>query len=294
MEIIKEGRYDEITTELSRKAVEKIKKREKRLNLLIRLFERTPIDVSFYIRYSDEIIPQVYGGTYLEPKKVRKGLKNKRIVIHVDLPKTEELINKVMSSIIPDLKGIIRHEIEHVAQHKFKDRERKGFFSKKRRYPEDILYWEYLVEPYEVEAYVRGLYKKSKTSKTGLKDVIDSWINEYLINNENPLSKLDIDEIEHIRKAWYDYANKHLPKNEFRKYGFSYDSVNENNILNVSLDSKDEKKFFNILEDLDVIKFDILKKNNEVCDIKILFNESSTKEDFIIKLVMDEIKINFI
>lgn len=214
--LIKEGRYDKVTTDVSREIVEAIKKGRKSLKTRIRLFERTFVDISVYIHYDDEKFINVYGATYLKPKQIRKYYKNKRVVLHVDIPMSSELKIKSLSGLVPEIKNIVRHEIEHVLQAKFLDRERKDFFSQKRSYPKNIEYWEYLTEPYEVEAHVRGLFKKAKTVKQPLNDMLDDFFN-YL---REPEVDMDSDEIAAVEKAWTEYAMKHLPQTEFRKYGY--------------------------------------------------------------------------
>jgi hypothetical protein len=218
--LITEGRYDQVTTELSREIIGAVKRGIKRYQTQITLFSRTKVDVSFYLHYSDDNLePQVYAGTYINPKGIRKIYKNKRIVFHVEIPNDMELRNRSLSVLVPELKNTIRHEIEHVAQHKFTDRERKNFFSTRRGYPEDINYFEYLMEPYEVEAYVRGLYRKAKTLKQPLKVILDDWWN-YLDERVNS-GHLTADEAEQIKNAWIAYAKKHLPKTFDRKLGYS-------------------------------------------------------------------------
>jgi len=225
--LLLEGRYDNVTTQLSREIVIAAKQGKRRLKTRIVLFKRTYVDVSVYFHYlkspdntdlnavwEPDTLEQVYGATYLNPKEVRKEYKNKRIILHVDIPKDEDRRLASMSTLIPELKNIIRHEIEHITQHKFKDRERGGFFSEKRRYPQDIEYWEYLIEPYEIEAYVRGLYKKAKTLKQPLNVVLGAWW-DYLTSIE-----LHPDEIQTIKKAWTDYAKQHLPQTPLRQYGY--------------------------------------------------------------------------
>lgn len=226
--LIKEGRYDKVTTDVSREIVEAIKKGKRSIQTRIRLFERTFVDFSVYMHYDDEKFINVYGATYLNPKQIRKYYKNKRVVLHIDLPKSPELRMRSLSGLVPEIKNIVRHEIEHVLQERFLDRERKNFFSKRRVYPKDIEFWEYLSEPYEVEAHVRGLFKKAKTLKQPLNNMIDDYFN-YL---REPEIDMDPDEIELVEKAWKDYAIKNLPKTEFRKYG--YETEKEEDLMNES------------------------------------------------------------
>ena len=238
--LITEGRYDKVTTELSREIVSAIKKGIKRYQTKITLFSRTTVDISVYFNYDDNNSIDVSAGTYINPKDIRSHYKNKRIVFHVNVPKTEGLRMEKMSEIVPEVKNVVRHEIEHVAQAKFTDRERKGFFSSKRGFYSDeaaargkgITYFQYLMEPYEVEAYVRGLYKKAKTLKQPLNVLLDDW-QSYLENETN----LTGDEAKQIMDKWTDYAKKHLSQEPYlrkgdklvpsRWYGYNERFVNE-------------------------------------------------------------------
>jgi hypothetical protein len=222
--LLSEGRYDKVTTELSREIVDTIKRGSKRLQTRIVLFKRTYVDISVYIHYKENHATgdeQVYGATYLNPKDIRKHYSNKRIILHVEVPKDPEARRLGMSDLVPEIKNIVRHEIEHVTQNKFKDRERQGFFSNKRRYPEDIEYYEYLMEPYEVEAYVRGLYKKAKTLKQPLNVLLNAWW-DYLESVE-----VHPDEIRAVKNAWIAYAKKHLPQTPLRQYGYREEPAEE-------------------------------------------------------------------
>jgi len=211
--LITEGRYDQVTTELSREIVQAVKKGIKRYTTKIKLFSRTFVDIVVYFKYDDNQGVDISAATYLDPKNQfpRQQFKNKRIIFHVGVPASQELRNREMNVIIYELKNTIRHEIEHVAQSKFKDRQRKNFFSPSRSYPETLTYAEYLSEPYEVEAWVRGMYKKAKTLKQPLNVILnDFW--DYL--SETDLSD---QEINGIKELYIDYAKKHLSQGYLNK-----------------------------------------------------------------------------
>jgi len=217
--LLSEGRYDKVTTDLSREIVQAVKQGKKRLQTRITLFKRTNIEISVYFHYSDESEPEVYGAMYPKASEIRKHYKGMKIIYHVVVPLDRERRMQGLSDIIPEIKNIVRHEIEHVTQSKFKEKERAGFFSNKRRYPEDIEYWEYLTEPYEVEAYVRGLYKKAKTVRQPLNVLLNAWW-DYLRSVD-----LDPPEIEAVKRAWTGYAAKHLPRTPLRQFGYEEDNA---------------------------------------------------------------------
>ena len=177
--LLAEGRYDKVTSELTKELARAVMQGKKRLQTRIVVLKRTFVDISVYFKYQEEwdwqSFPLVYGGTYGNPKEIRKNFKNTRIVLHIEVPKDLDYRKEEMAMLVPEMKNIIRHEIEHVLQQRLTDRQREGFFSKHRRYPQDIEYWEYFVEPYEVEAYVRGLYKKARTLQQPLNVLFDEF-----------------------------------------------------------------------------------------------------------------------
>jgi hypothetical protein len=268
--LITEGRYDQVTTELSREIVSATKRGIKRYQTQINLFSRTKVDISVYFHYDDETPIDISAGTYINPKDIRSNYKNKRIVFHVNVPKTENLRLQKMSELVPEVKNVVRHEIEHVAQAKFKDRERKGFFSSKRGFYSDeaaargkgITYFEYLMEPYEVEAYVRGLYKKGKTLKQPLNVLLDDW-QMYLEDSTN----LTENEIDQIMGAWRAYAKKHLSQSSLRWYGYS-ENVNESRITEVGFKPSYMNPDINV-----IINFDAPDANKDLKPILEKFLE---------------------
>jgi hypothetical protein len=202
--LITEGRYDKVTGELARLVMLSARKGRKTLRTRIVLFTRTFIDISVRFKYVDYDDTAVGGG----------ALPNK-IFLTVELPADEGSRFRLFTKLLPELKDTIRHEIEHITQHRFKDRQRKGFFSQKREYPKHLSYFEYLTEPYEVEAYVRGLYKKAKTLRQPLNLLMDEWW-QYLESRQH----LNKDELEKTKDLWVGYAIKHLAKNSQRQYGY--------------------------------------------------------------------------
>jgi len=120
--LLSEGRYDKVTTELSQEMVNAMKQGKKRLQTRIQLYSRTFVDVIVYFHYKDEPLENlesVYGATYVNPKELRKHFKNKRIILHVETSKDLETRMRGISSLVPEIKNIVRHEIEHVNQGKF-------------------------------------------------------------------------------------------------------------------------------------------------------------------------------
>ena len=316
--ILSEGRYDKVTTELSREIVQAIKQGKKRLQTRITLFTRTNVEISVYFHYTDEYAPQIYGAMYPQAKDIRKHYKGMKIVFHVDVPRDPEVRTRELSSLVPEIKDIVRHEIEHVTQVKFKEKERAGFFSKTRRYPEDLEYWEYLTEPYEIEAYVRGLYKKAKTVRQPLNVLFNTWWDYLTSVNMHP------DEIRAVKNAWTSYATRHLPRTPMRQYGyevevpevqnveqeevigesqrvmgFKYRKPTVNAIVNIEASDSGNIRFklMDLLDRMNVEYNSITrggsKHNSYTLDLN-LFDEKETQaiiNDLNIKLMLDNIRV---
>ena len=311
-QILVEGRYDKVTTEVSREIINAVKSGKKRLQTRIALFQRTFVDISVYIHYKENIPqPQVYGGAYIDPKQIRKTYKDKRIVLHVEVDEDMSTRLEDMAFLVGEVKNIVRHEIEHITQYKFPDRQRKFFFSSKRSYPENLTYGQYLLEPYEVEAHIRGLYKKAKTirHRDGLNYTMQEWF-DYMDNVLEP------EEAKAVKKAWIDYAKIHLPKSHLRTYGyddnlsvgnlvesrtigFAYKKPDVRCVINIEAPQAGNIRFklMDILDDMNV-EYNSVKgsDSNYRLDLNIRDADEieTIKSDLYLKLMLNNINIGFV
>lgn len=224
--LLNEGRYDNVTNELTKEIIYAVKKGVKKYRTRIRLFSRTFIDIIVKIKEMDNLKEPLVGG-HMELSPNRGEYK--KMILDITVSSNKQDFYTDLNKLVAELKNIIRHEIEHIAQDRFKSKERGSFFSTKRRYPEDLEYYEYLTEPYEVEAYVRGLYKKAKTMKEPLNILIDEFGNYLESINIHP------DEIKTVLNTWRDYAKRHLIQTPYRKWGYIVDN---NVIENLNEDSQ--------------------------------------------------------
>jgi len=109
------------------------------------------------------------------------------------------------------LKNILRHEMTHVTQFDLEDR---ADILRPKETPSPIEIYsyggdEYFFQPVEVEAWVNGFYKESKTRRMMFTEVIDEWLEENNRDFENP------ENIQNLRKIWIDdfikrYGTKYL------------------------------------------------------------------------------------
>jgi len=107
----------------------------------------------------------------------------------------------VYGKINPRLQETIRHEIEHILQKK-KDPNSKFVFYND---------FKYLVDDNEIPAMVRGLYRRSKISKSNIDDEIIDYLNYFL--EEKYINK---EEFDIVIQKWLEYTKENLPKAKFK------------------------------------------------------------------------------
>lgn len=98
--------------------------------------------------------------------------------VYMDLTETPEDFIKSISGWYPELKNLLRHEIEHARQ---KTKDDEGTYDKYKATGigmsgtrKDAV--EYFQTKEEMEAYVVGLYKKAKMQKKPFAEVFDDWL----------------------------------------------------------------------------------------------------------------------
>jgi hypothetical protein len=199
-----EGRYDYITTYISKLIVSMIKNTDKydTFDVMFKTVKDVDgVEVPLIISVDVSIIYN---------KKFKLDFDMYATSSDDDI-KLELVINpnslpQSLSEIIATLKETIRHELEHVAQ--FNDlRPDSESFEKIIKAPGDpeSKMAQYLLLKHEVPAFVRGLYKKAKTIKKPLDIVIDDFFKDYK-------SRLKKSDIPRIKKVWIQYAKQKLPK----------------------------------------------------------------------------------
>ncbi len=124
---------------------------------------------------------------------------HENLSMSVDIVYTEEFLKKNFNYIVAELKDALRHEFEHINQIVF------GFANKdmEKRYADVEDDYSYLMLPTEIPAMVRGLYKRAKTQRTNLEDMIYSYVRSFGMKSY---------EEKHVIDTYINYANKvHLP-----------------------------------------------------------------------------------
>lgn len=205
-QLLIEGRYDAVTTELSRELIRAIKGKSKKgligfdfpVKKKIQIdglddLEFTPeMELKYQIKYDKNFDMgfDVYGQADDE-------------MIELSMVVNTDMLPGLYSEIVPILKDAIRHEIEHIAQN-ILDRPD----SEKYEITPKGDYFRYFTARHEVPAFVRGLYKQAKTRKVTMTTVIDKFLKDYS-HTMTPA------ESEKVRQIWTDYAKRNLPKAQF-------------------------------------------------------------------------------
>lgn len=201
-----EGKYDAVTTQLSRELIRAIKKESKRGKLIFNFpvkqritiagvddFEFSQeITLKYQIEYDNEFMMgfDVYGQADDE-------------MIELAMTVNNDMLPGLYSEIVPILKDAIRHELEHVAQNNLERPDSEKY----EQTPEGD-YYRYFTARHEIPAFVRGLYKQAKTRKITMSDVIDKFLQDY----SHTMTRQQSD---NVRKIWTDYAKRNLPKAQF-------------------------------------------------------------------------------
>jgi len=118
------------------------------------------------------------------------------------------------SELIPQLKNTLRHELTHIKQlsieHDDLVNKPETFHSTSTDiYYDDTILDKYLFHPDEIEAFVNGFYKESKTKRQSFIKTIDKWLddNGKYFEDKSNLTK--------IKNIWIDdftrrYSDKYL------------------------------------------------------------------------------------
>ena len=150
--------------------------------------------------------------------------RKKELLIFISADKgvanTPEAMIATTSEWLPDLKNLIRHELEHARQTVKKSTgtdsgEYKGsHFGQSLRTRQSAI--QYFSSPEEMEAYVSGMYKKAKTKKVPFRDIFDTWFSgiQKIIMDLEDTEVTDEDAqtaFADLKREYLAYANKRFP-----------------------------------------------------------------------------------
>ena len=125
-------------------------------------------------------------------------------VVDINVSFTKELMPQLLNKILPELKGVIAHELEHVKQifnpNKTKVIDHKTYIKAGDKYDE------YFLNKAEMEAFWVGFHKQAKTSKRPIDDIAMEVLNAVGLKNRAK-----------VEKIWMDYGKKKYPNAVWRK-----------------------------------------------------------------------------
>lgn len=203
MQLLIEGRYDAVTTHLTRELVSSIKKniRKGEITFDFPVKKRIKIDGLPDLEFNNEIVLK-YNIKY--DSKFSMGFdiygQADDELIELSMVINKKMLPELFSEIIPIIKDAVRHELEHVAQNNLNKPDSERY----EKTPKGD-YYRYFTARHEIPAFVRGLYKQAKTRKQPLDTVIDRFISDY----SHTLTDTQAAKVRHI---WLDYAKLNLPK----------------------------------------------------------------------------------
>jgi hypothetical protein len=101
------------------------------------------------------------------------------IYIRIEFLKDE--LPGILNDMMSPIKGVIRHELEHIGQHYVqKDPKTRDVF--KPSYVESQTFEEYTLKPEEINAYVKELNRIRKTQNISFRDALKNYFREYKDN----------------------------------------------------------------------------------------------------------------
>ena len=119
--------------------------------------------------------------------------------IQIEIEYNPDLFPEEFNNLNAEIKETVRHELEHVAQYNFPNKE--SF----EKYKGKIPFYKYLTLNHETPAFVKGLNKRAKFKKIPLNDAFEEFFEDFIDQFKSE------EEINIVRQTWTDYANQNLP-----------------------------------------------------------------------------------
>lgn len=218
--VLQEGTMDWLTTKISRQIINYIKLHLNKLEIPTLKLKVGDVDVNILFQSNSNIdLPKVKAANF---NRINKNL----LVLNVfiEFPESSGISLVMLNEFIPELKEILRHELEHYKQ----DIRSKGdkenpqmHYYSPNAYPpnqepsnspiENLK--QYYLSADEIEAHVMGAYKAAKTRKIPLGKALANrlqWIYNGPLKHLDPKDSLQI--VKEIQKAWIEYAQQRLPQ----------------------------------------------------------------------------------
>lgn len=204
-DIITEGRYSQITREISMDLMNEImnfvesddENIEWENDYSHDSFETEDFTVQLFLNKNDSKIPFDINGGYEFDDEDYINYIDFTIDINPELFKGNQ-INKLLA----ELKDTIRHEIEHISQTENPEKHIKNKAYKS--FAQEVL------TPRELPAYIQGFYTQAKTRKMSMNDIIDEWMEERKNNFKNKK------EMDKVKDKLIEFGKKLLPQAKWK------------------------------------------------------------------------------
>jgi len=204
-QLITEGRYSQVTREISMDLMKEIKSFLKsddeeidwENEYIHESFDEEVFTVELHLTKTDSEIAFDISGGYEFDDENYLNIIDFTIDINPKLFKGNQ-INKLLA----ELKDTIRHEIEHISQteNPEKDVRNKAYNS----FAQEVL------TPRELPAYIQGFYTQAKTRKMYMDDVIDEWADE---RKDRFKSKKEMNK---VKDKLIEFGKKLLPQAKWK------------------------------------------------------------------------------
>jgi hypothetical protein len=183
---INEGRYDSIVGKTTKKIMSHLKEKETEFEFTIVPIKDRPITTKIVVHWNDE-----------EEIGVQGWMDLNQDILTLEIWMDSRYMKTNFNFLSGQIQDAVMHEIQHIAQHSYKERESEGLYG-----DQGYEGLEYYTAPFEVDAWVRGLYKQAKYFKKPLIKVFKMMIQHLdLEEDDKPV----------LLKTWVDYAKKNLP-----------------------------------------------------------------------------------
>jgi len=194
--VINESVTDKVVKQIHRFLVNKFKARKNATEnfLLVRDGEEIEITVYFAIEEIED---------FNHPFSIDAGSEWDEIDVLIEY--RPDAFPKHMNDLSSELKETIEHEMEHVLQTFFED--------KNVPFEHTETNLDYLISAQEVPAYVKGLIARARHKKISLDDAMEEWFKENRLKFDNPKEDWKI-----VKSKWMNYAKSARQKNQIKKF----------------------------------------------------------------------------
>ena len=201
--LVTERKTDEISLKLSRMVINQFKKNEN-FELYNLSFERgdeyAVFDFKCYFLEDEEMD---------DPFSIQAEADMEEIFIEITF--NPNAFPENMNDLVAEVKETIDHELEHVEQQNFQDKE--TYNDEEYSHKDEDFNFKYLTSKIEIPAYVRGLITRSKTKRISLEDAMDEWFEENKRKFKDHKKEWAL-----IKQTWLDYANQMRSKGNIKKF----------------------------------------------------------------------------